>query len=77
MIEHCLEDYPDFKTKQELIGGLTFGFKLEYACPTIPTACSNSKSVLQNGKAVREKLPKEISLGSYFWSFLVTTFSDF
>jgi hypothetical protein len=29
MIENCLEDYPDFKTKQELIGGLTFGFKLE------------------------------------------------
>jgi hypothetical protein len=30
MIENCLEDYPDFKTKQELIEGLKFGFKLEY-----------------------------------------------
>ena len=30
MIENCLEDYPDFKTKQELIGGLKFDFKLEY-----------------------------------------------
>ena len=73
MIEHCLEDFPDFKTKQELIEG----FKLEYTGRRIPTSCSNSKSALQNGKAVREKLSKEISLGRISGSFLPPPFPTF
>lgn len=77
MIENCLEDYPDFKTKQELIEGLKFGFKLEYTGPRIPTSCSNSNSVLQNGKAVREKLSKEISLGRISGPFLSPPFPTF
>jgi hypothetical protein len=77
MIENCLEDYPDFNTKQELIEGLKFGFKLEYTGPRIPTACSNSTSVLQNGKAVREKLSKEISLGRISGPFLSPPFPPF
>ena len=73
MIENCLEDYPDFKTKQELIEG----FKLEYTGRRIPTSCSNSKSALQNGKAVREKLSKEISLGRILDPFLPPPFPTF
>ena len=73
MIENCLEDYPDFKTKQELIEG----FKLEYTGPRIPTSCSNSKSVLQNGKAVRERLSKDISLGRISGPFLPPPFPTF
>ena len=77
MIENCLEDYPDFNTKQELIEGLKFGFKLEYTGPRIPTACSNSTSVLQNGKAVREKLSKEISFCRISGPFLSPPFPTF
>ena len=77
MIENCLEDYPDFKTKQELIGGLKFDFKLEYTGPRIPTSCSNSKSVLQNGKAVGGKLSKEITLGRISGPFLSPPFPTF
>jgi hypothetical protein len=46
MIENCLEDYPDFKTKQELIGGLKFDFKLEYTGPRIPTIFAPDSGVL-------------------------------
>jgi hypothetical protein len=74
MIENCLED---FKTKQELNEGLKFGCKLENTGPRIPTSCSNSKSVLQNGKAVREKLSKEISLGRILDPFLPPPFPTF
>ena len=77
MIENCLEDYPDFKTKQELIGGLKFDFRLEYTGPRIPTSCSNSKSVLQNGKVVGGKLSKEITLSRISGPFLTPPFPTF
>lgn len=76
-IEKCLENYPDFKFKNELLQGLKFGFKLNYTGPRTPIFCPNSKSVLENKEATKQKIDKEIALGRIAGPFLTPPFPTF
>lgn len=76
-VKLSLSNYPFENVKNELINGITHGFKLQYQGPRIPMRSRNSNSVSEHPQIVLEKIKKEVDLGRVAGPFDYPPFPTF
>jgi hypothetical protein len=76
-VKKSLENYPYKDTACEFIKGLKFGFPLNYSGPRSSITSKNLKRVADMPELAKQKISKEIAMGSIAGPFSVPPFSNF